>query len=194
VRRRGQSGGGALPPGGPEERFERLFREHGRGLLGYALRRAAGPEDAADVVAETFLVAWRRIDEVPPGSQARPWLFGVARHTLANNARGARRRDRLSERLREDLITQLPADAGQTPVDTPLLEALERLGEDDREVLRLAVWEQLDSDALALALGVSSVTARGRLHRARRRLRRELEKNPNSTQGVQVKALGMEKA
>jgi RNA polymerase sigma-70 factor (ECF subfamily) len=194
VTRRARKGDGADPLDRPEERFDRLFREHGRDLLGYALRRATDAEDAADVVAETFLVAWRRIEEVPPGAQARPWLFGVARHTLANSARGARRRGRLSERLREDLMTQLPAHSEKTPVDTALIEALGRLGEDDREVLRLAAWEQLDSGELALALGVSPVTARGRLHRARKRLRRELEKGPNSTRSAPVKALGMEKA
>ena len=66
--------------------------EHGRDVLAYALRRAAGPEDAADVVAETFLIAWRRLSDIPAGAEARLWLYGVARHTLANQRRGERRR------------------------------------------------------------------------------------------------------
>lgn len=67
----------------PEEQFSDLFeRTHGA-LLGYAVRRVTDPADAADVVAETYLVAWRRLEDVPPGAQARPWLFGVARRVLA---------------------------------------------------------------------------------------------------------------
>jgi RNA polymerase sigma-70 factor (ECF subfamily) len=185
---------GALQPDRPEERFDLLFREHGRDLLGYALRRVTAPEDAADVVAETFLVAWRRINEVPPEPQARLWLYGVARRALANQMRSAHRRDRLSERLRADLVIQLSARSEQPPAGTVLVEALNRLSEDDREVLRLAVWEQLDSTEVARVLGVSAVTARGRLHRARRRLRRELEGGASSTASVQAGGLGMEKA
>jgi RNA polymerase sigma-70 factor (ECF subfamily) len=69
-------------------RFRRLFDDAERDLLAYALRRVDRPEDAADVVAETFLVAWRRLDDVPPGAQARLWLYGVARRQLANQRRG----------------------------------------------------------------------------------------------------------
>jgi DNA-directed RNA polymerase specialized sigma24 family protein len=64
-------------------------------------------EDAADVVAETFLVAWRRIDDLPPGREGRLWLYGVARRVCANHLRGVRRRHRLAERLREELMTQV---------------------------------------------------------------------------------------
>jgi RNA polymerase sigma-70 factor, ECF subfamily len=64
-------------------------------VLAYAVRRTPDPQDAADVVAETFLVAWRRLDAVPSGEQARPWLYGVARHTLANRQRSELRRNRL---------------------------------------------------------------------------------------------------
>jgi RNA polymerase sigma-70 factor, ECF subfamily len=83
----------------PEERFAALFDRTHRPLLAYAVRRVADPADAADIVAETFLVAWRRLDEVPPDEQARPWLFGVARRVLANYYRGEHRRHALGERL-----------------------------------------------------------------------------------------------
>ena len=75
-----------------ELRFRELFDSHFRELLGYALRRVGSPEDAADVVAETMLVAWRRIDEVPADGTARLWLYGVARRVLANHRRGQVRR------------------------------------------------------------------------------------------------------
>jgi RNA polymerase sigma factor (sigma-70 family) len=86
-----------------EVRFERLYAEHGRAVLAYAVRRAADAQDAADVVADTFLVAWRRLDDVPPAGAARLWLYGVARHVLANQQRSERRRERLAERLRHEL-------------------------------------------------------------------------------------------
>jgi RNA polymerase sigma factor (sigma-70 family) len=155
-----------------EVRFRGLYADHGREILAYALRRVSDPEDAADVVAETFLVAWRRADEVPPGEQARLWLYGVARRALANQQRGERRRERLGERLRADLA---PALAGAPdPPDPDVLAALERLQPEDREVLRLSAWEELSPSEVARTLGISAVAARSRLHRARRRLRRAL--------------------
>ncbi|KQY42849.1 RNA polymerase sigma factor [Cellulomonas sp. Root137] len=154
----------------PEERFAALFDATHRALLAYAVRRVADPADAADVVAETYLVAWRRLEDVPPADQARPWLFGVARRVLANYYRGERRRHALADRLRDGLtdIAAPPADLSDVTV------ALERLGDDDRELLRLVAWEDLARDEIAVALGVSRATVRVRLHRARQRLLREM--------------------
>lgn len=153
-------------------RISDLYRDHARDILGYALRRTRNPEDAADVVAETFLVAWRRLGEVPLGGEARPWLYGTARHVLANQDRGTRRRDRLTERLRGELRQQLPVPLAQG--GSVLLEALARLGEADRELLMLIGWEELTPAQAARALGISPLAARTRLHRARRRLRARL--------------------
>jgi RNA polymerase sigma-70 factor (ECF subfamily) len=163
-----------------EVRFRRLYAEHGRAILAYALRRVSDPEDAADVVADTFLVAWRRSVEVPAGSGARLWLFGVARRTIANQRRGENRRTRLAERLRSDLaaadLQTLPSEQG----DEEVLSALARLDPADQEILRLTTWEELTPAQAGRVLGLSSVAARSRLHRARRRLRRELtEAAPN---------------
>ena len=155
----------------PEERFAALFDATHRALLSYAVRRVADPADAADVVAETFLVAWRRLDEVPSGDQARPWLFGVARRVLANLYRGERRRHALTDRLRETLTEIAPPDRPE-PSDVQI--ALEKLGEDDRELLRLVAWEDLARDEIAIALGVSRATVRVRLHRARQRLLQQM--------------------
>jgi RNA polymerase sigma-70 factor (ECF subfamily) len=91
----------ALPRELAEARFSRLYRDHEREILRYALRRSPEPQDAADVVAETFLVAWRRLGEVPAGGEARLWLYATARRVLANHKRGSVRRTRLAERLRE---------------------------------------------------------------------------------------------
>jgi RNA polymerase sigma-70 factor (ECF subfamily) len=165
---------GPPPDNGAEAEFTRLYAEHGRAVLAYALSRAAGVEDAADVVAETFLVAWRRAGEVPAGAEARFWLFGVARRTLANQQRGERRRTRLGERLRAELQAAAPMlpepDAGAGAIRC----ALDRLGKDDRELLLLAGREELKSPEIGQVLGISAMAARARLRRARRRLRIEL--------------------
>jgi RNA polymerase sigma-70 factor (ECF subfamily) len=156
-------------------RFGRLYRGQGRAILAYALRRVEDPESAADVVAETFLVAWRRLDEVPTDAGARLWLFGVARRVIANRHRAERRRTRLAERLAESLRTELatrPAPAGEA---AEVLRAIGELGEDDRELLLLVSWEELSPGEAAKVLGISSLAARSRLHRARRRLRSLLE-------------------
>ncbi|MEV4259420.1 RNA polymerase sigma factor, partial [Spirillospora sp. NPDC049652] len=89
-------------------RFEDLYAENRAKVLGYALRRTGDPQDAADVVAETFLVAWRRLDDVPPGDEARLWLYGVARRVLAGQRRGERRRSALGARLRSELAAAGP--------------------------------------------------------------------------------------
>src|SRR5690606_8089851 len=80
-------------------RLVELFEAHHTAVLGYVSRRAGSADRAADVFSEVFLVAWRRLDDVPPGAEARLWLFGVARRTLANARRATRRRDALVERL-----------------------------------------------------------------------------------------------
>ena len=168
-----------LPREIAEARINDLYRDHARDILGYALRRTQDPEDAADVVAETFLVAWRRLGEVPLDGEARLWLYGTARHVLANHDRGARRRDRLTERLRDELRRQLPV-VHRTGEGSALLDALAGLGEADRELLMLIGWEELTPTQAARALGISPLAARTRLHRARRRLRAQLAKQSSS--------------
>ncbi|MFI0352965.1 RNA polymerase sigma factor [Actinomadura sp. 9N407] len=92
------------PPDDRRARFEDIYASNRARILGYALRRTADPQDAADVLAETFLTAWRRLDDVPPDGQARLWLYGVARRVLANHHRGERRRTTLAADL-ADRIT-----------------------------------------------------------------------------------------
>jgi RNA polymerase sigma-70 factor (ECF subfamily) len=163
----------ALPRELAEQRFGRLYREHAREILGYALRRCGDPEDAADVVAETFLAAWRRLAEVPQGEEGRLWLFGTARFVLANQHRGERRRNRLTEQLRVELRRQLPSE--QAEDSSGILEALQMLEEPDRELLMLIGWEELTPAQAAQVLGITPLAARSRVHRARRRLRARLE-------------------
>lgn len=160
-----------------EERFRALYRDHFRPLLAYAVRRVAEPADAADVVAETFLVAWRRLDQAPFGPQARPWLYGVARRVLANHHRGRQRRLRLADRLGEQLRVAVPEPAGAR--ELAVHEALATLSETDQEVLRLSAWEQLEPREIAVVLDVSATSARAKVSRARRRLRDALGHDPD---------------
>jgi len=156
--------------------FEAVFREHARALLGYALRRTTNPEDAADAVAETMLVAWRRWEDVPGGEETRPWLFGVARKMLSNQRRSSDRTSRLGSKLRI-VVSDVTRDDHADDIATALVvrEALERLDEDDREIIRLTSWEGLSAAEIGFAMSMPPATARTRLHRARARLRIELE-------------------
>lgn len=159
-----------------EDRFRVLFEENVRGLLGYALRRVADPADAGDVVAETFLAAWRRVEDVPAGDEARLWLFGVARRIIANQRRGVVRRSHLADRLRHALADLVVIDHASTMATGHVLRAaMSRLDADDREVLWLTSWEGLTPGQVAVVFDIPPATARSRLHRARTRLRGELE-------------------
>ena len=125
------------------------------------------------MLAETFLVAWRRLDDVPAGARAKPWLLAVARRVLSNQRRGARRRVGLADRLAQELSACRPA----VPTESDLLvrRALAGLAESDREVLLLSAWEGLTPAEIGAVVGMRAVSVRSRLHRARRRLRSELE-------------------
>jgi RNA polymerase sigma-70 factor (ECF subfamily) len=154
-------------------RFEAIFREHHRAVLGYALRRT-NPATADDVVAETFLVCWRRLDEVP--ADALPWLYGVARRCLANAQRGVARRDALADRVGAAVPERGGRDLGEIAGERDALRAaFAELSENDREALRLVAWEGLDLRSAARAAGCSRTAFAVRLHRARRRLAARLE-------------------
>lgn len=153
--------------------FEALFARTHMPLLAYAVRRVEQPSDAADVVAEAFLVAWRRIDEAPTGADARPWMFGVARGCLANYYRGQRRRSALADRLRQAL-TEHPLAENETLERSAVRQAMAQLSDSDRELVQLEAWESLSREEIAKALGCSQATVRVRLHRARARLRQAL--------------------
>jgi RNA polymerase sigma-70 factor (ECF subfamily) len=150
-------------------------------ILRYLARRSDCREDVADLVAETFLIAWRRADDVPAGDQALPWLYGVARRVLANHRRGEIRRYRLADKLREDLSSTTQHDATGLEHSSAQLgrgaKAFRQLSDSDRELLSLATWEGLDTTQLAMALGCSKNAASVRLHRARRRLEKLLKKS-----------------
>lgn len=148
------------------------------GELRRYLARRTDPVTAEDVLAETLLVCWRRLDELP--DPPTPWAYGVARNCLANAERSQRRRGRLFARLAVvDPPRPVPA---VEPVDDGLTDALARLRPADAEVLRLWAWEDLGPSQIAEVLQISANAANLRLHRARARLREELGK-PDQTSG-----------
>lgn len=148
--------------------FTSLHARTAGDITRYALRRA-GRTDAEDVVGETFLVAWRRRTSVPEPPEDLLWLYGVARNTIANTTRSARRRERLVERLRSERPPESVVDADDPSADT-VREALDRLAPLDAEVLRLIAWEGLSHREVAVALETSENAVALRASRARRRL------------------------
>jgi|HubBroStandDraft_1064217.scaffolds.fasta_scaffold162615_2 RNA polymerase sigma factor (sigma-70 family) len=153
-----------------ELRFRTLWQDERSNIAAYALRRTDSAEDAADVVADTFAIAWQRIDEVPSGHDGRLWLYATARNVLLNLHRTSRRRWRLAERLVHEFTVASVVDY---PIGEDILSAkqlLESLDEPTREILMLTGWEGLDSTELGRVLDCSPVAARIRLYRARARL------------------------
>ncbi len=145
-------------------RLEELFSEHAAAVRAYARRRVAlGAAD--DVVSEVFVVAWRRLNEVP--DDALPWMLGCAQRIIANQRRAVRRQTALFDRLSHERSD--PAHVHGTG-DSILGEALAALTDGDREVLMLIAWEGLDPARAAAVIGCSRRAFAMRLHRARRRL------------------------
>ena len=165
----------ATAPASREARFRAVYEATHDDLLRFVQRRVE-PSHAEDVTADVFLVAWRRLDDVPEEvDDARPWLFGVARATMLNHHRGVRRRDALAVRVAEATPTD-PTSADDVAVRRfELAAAWARLSAAEQEVLSLAVWEGLDSARAGVVLGCSPTAYRLRLSRARRSLSRHLE-------------------
>lgn len=152
-------------------RFDALFRAYSSDIVAYCSWRSSSATDGQDAVAEVFLAAWRRLNDVPEGPAARLWLYATARRVMANQRRSSRRRLALRDRLkreRPDVAAEPPSSGS---ADAFVHEALRRLRPRDREVLLLAEWEGLTPVEIGAVLGCPAVTARGRLHRARFRFR-----------------------
>lgn len=157
-----------------ERAFEQLFRDTRGDLLAYLVRRASTAEDAADLLAETYLIAWRKLDAIPSGEQARLWLFGVARNLLLKGASRRRFHCVLVERLAHELQTTPLLLAVDDDRSEALRAALARLPENQREVVLLTAWEGLTPRQIAAVTATPVNLVRVRLHRARATLRRAL--------------------
>jgi RNA polymerase sigma-70 factor (ECF subfamily) len=156
-------------------RFDRLYRRYHASVNAYCRRRVAA-DRVDDVVAETFLTAWRRIDDLPENDAALMWLYRVAYRTVGHHWRSTSRRRRLEERL-----ALIPEPPTSTPDDSAVhadeirrvLEAAARLSERDAEILRLASWEHLSRVEIAEVLDIDPNAVSQRLHRARANLAKQ---------------------
>jgi RNA polymerase sigma-70 factor, ECF subfamily len=156
-----------------EAQLEKLHREHSGAVRAF-VRRRIGDDDADDVVADVFVVAWRRLADMP--AEPRTWLLGVARRVLANRYRSAKRQQALYERLARE-AERRPAVGADPSADEEagaVLLALASLRARDREVLLLVTWDGLSHAEAAEVLGVRPATLTMRVHRARRRLERAI--------------------
>jgi RNA polymerase sigma-70 factor (ECF subfamily) len=153
------------------------------------VRRRVSADEAEDVVADVFLVAWRRREEIP--AEPLPWLLGVARRVLANHRRSDERADALVDRLRHEAevgaATQSPSE-----LDLQALRALGSLPKSDQEILLLAAWEGLNRGELAAVLGITAPTTTVRLFRAKRRFARALMRLNTEPLAVEARASSME--
>ena len=134
-----------------DARFDALYRTHAQQVYAYCHRRMPA-EEAKDASADVFVVVWRRIDQVPEGDEALPWLYGVARNTLSNRSRSSRRRDRLVAKLASR--HEATANGPETQIvrneeHEELIRALSELSEKDQEILRLVEWDGLSRDQVA---------------------------------------------
>jgi RNA polymerase sigma-70 factor (ECF subfamily) len=155
------------------ERFESVAHDVLEPLRRYLARRTDAAT-AEDVLAETLLVCWRRLDELP--DDPLPWSYGVARRCLANAERSVRRHQRLAARIAavDPPTATTPGPGGDPGGDADLDAALAAMREEDAELLRLWAWEQLAPAEIADVLGITANAASIRLHRAREKLRGEL--------------------
>jgi RNA polymerase sigma-70 factor (ECF subfamily) len=173
-----------------EAEFRSLYDRHYDAVHSYMLRRI-GVAGADDLTAEVFLVAWRRIDDVPRGAETLLWLYGVAANVVAHHRRGKARGARLESRLRS-----VPAPGSPEPEAVVVqradynrvLAAADQLRPADQEILRLAAWEELPHDQISRLLGCSVAAVDQRLHRAKKRLAKEfarvhLPEHPRTEEG-----------
>jgi RNA polymerase sigma-70 factor, ECF subfamily len=151
--------------------FSALFRGHQAAVRRYVTRRA-WPDAVDDVVAETFLTAWRRLERVP--ADPLPWLLTTARHCLANHRRGALRGAALIERLGAERPENAVDELARSAQREAILRAFAALGDAERELVMLTEWDGLSPARVAATLGIGSPEARARIYRARRKLRRAL--------------------
>jgi RNA polymerase sigma-70 factor (ECF subfamily) len=179
-----------------EQRFRELYDRTYTRVWAFVLRRLPDEDAAKDAVAETFLVTWRRLPEVPAEPRmAEAWVFAAARRVLSNSRRAMRRRSRLVDRLRQRPVDVAIDISAADESNVQVMRALELLRPAQREILALAFWEELDTEQVAHLLGCSKNAAAIRLTRARRALHDAFESLPpnRSVDGLEPDRRGGER-
>ena len=166
--------------------FERLADLVYEPLQRY-LRRRVAASDVPDLFDDVLLVLWRRLEDVPTDDPL-PWAYGVARNTIANHRRGERRRLHLVRRVESHHADRRPPQPAPTSAaEAALWQALDQIGEADRELVRLWAWEQLDPREIAVVLGTTPNAVSLRLSRLRARLRSEIERQNDGDAGHEAR-------
>ncbi|WP_105034845.1 RNA polymerase sigma factor [Cryobacterium aureum] len=156
-------------------RISRAVPEHAPALLAYFARRIDPPYDAADLLAETLLILWKRANGLPADDdEIRPWMFGIARHVLLHHQRSTARRNALADRLRSQMSLVVRPGFSDSSTFDDLHDAIRELDQTDRDIIGLHHWDGLSLVEVSRVLRMKEGTVRSRYHRARERLRHEL--------------------
>ena len=158
------------------ERFRVLYNDLYDDLWRYVQRRCINTEEARDTLSEVFLVAWRRLEDVPVGKEARLWLFGVARNLVKTNWRKRKRSSDLVDRIGNEIsIKSSTHEELDNSGVLKIIKALQFLSENDQEILRLVAWEDLSHKEISVVLGCSENAVAIRIRRARVRLMKVMQ-------------------
>ena len=158
------------------ERFRVLYNDLYDDLWRYVQRRSINTEEARDTLSEVFLVAWRRLEDIPAGKEARLWLFGVARNLVKTSWRKRKRSGDLLVRIGSEMSTKGTTDEELDNSGVlKIVNALQFLSENDQEILRLLAWEDLSHKEISVVLGCSENAVAIRIRRARVRLMKVLQ-------------------
>lgn len=158
------------------ERFRILYNDLYDDLWRYIQRRSINTEEARDTLSEVFLVAWRRLEDIPAGKEARLWLFGVARNLVKTSWRKRKRSGDLLVRIGSEMSTRGTTDEELDNSGVlKIVKALQFLSESDQEILRLLAWENLSHKEISVVLGCSENAVAIRIRRARVRLMKVLQ-------------------
>ena len=158
------------------ERFRILYNDLYDDLWRYIQRRSINTEEARDTLSEVFLVAWRRLVDIPAGNEARLWLFGVARNLVKTSWRKRKRSGDLLVRIGSEMSTRVTTDEELDNSGVlKIVKALQFLSENDQEILRLLAWENLSHKEISVVIGCSENAVAIRIRRARVRLMKVLQ-------------------
>ena len=158
------------------ERFRILYNDLYDDLWRYVQRRSINTEEARDTLSEVFLVAWRRLEDIPAGKEARLWLFGVARNLVKTSWRKRKRSGDLLVRIGSEMSTKGTTDEELDNSGVlKIVNALQFLSENDQEILRLLAWDDLSHKEISVVLGCSENAVAIRIRRARVRLMKVLQ-------------------
>ena len=169
-------GGGGDAGDERQQRLRRVFDQYANVVHRYARYRVP-PDAVEDIVGEVFVVAWRRIADIPADAEL-PWLLGVARHVVRSSARSSTDWTALHERLSQQPAEPLTDVAADVAERDRVTAALGKLPEADREAILLVYWHDLSVADAAAVVGCKPTTFTVRLHRARRRLAQLLDAAP----------------